>query len=769
MPTLAATARYNAAIATMTLVTSTRKTNKTYVGEYKKFCKWCMDELPHEDLPGYISRANVDAYHTRAIIYRSGNRNSVMRVAVGLQWFYANVEQPGGPAFAVRSTVTANCINMQQDRHKSGANERHGGVDPHKGLKDLMPEGDTKRIVTHIHKNRSDWGSLSMSYTWGVNAGVRGASSRKLVLCDLNLSRGFGPEREGPRCRTLMLILRKGDVHKDNHGTDKQVACWRHRDYLLCSAFNTALHVINSLRANDSINFLHKEKKKRASWWDYPLIEYDTLSQESAAMTEVFLSTGVESSKLTHNRTQAVQRAGSEGLAPWQVNTFTKHLLNKFHTSYQSESDKEACKVMAGFSKDEAHFVAEGHLTLPHPLHLMMRMLLPNYARWCAEAASTYGDKSTCCRKFLGDILPYLVEVLVQGGIYFIRDFPNHEMSNYLKVSTVPRRSTVYHRYVLTCRLLPYYVVSYLFPTVRTYLTSCTSSYVQNQVPCYEPWCRNQAVPQVLALERSRRADKLRALNEATQEAVASLVDRILVLETKLDTCQANEAALLLLARQNQVVQNTQSTQISELIAFLTQQQQQGHGPPPLAAAPPQEETQQPAHPPPLQQRAEPPLVAATAAGVQPLLPQEAVPQTAATVRCAAVQRDAVAFLRATNAPRVPALSASCPKTWVAAEVEWRLNDLQSFLGSDQNLWPKGGIISRYNKRKALHQELQRMGDNRLDASDAQVAAWADGLRGSLTLTRHMVQLRKENPAVASRDVGFRPHRERRPPAPPPP
>lgn len=61
------------------------------------------------------------------------------------------------------------------------------------------------------------------------------------------------------------------------------------------------------------------------------------------------------------------------------------------------------------------------------------------------------------------------------------------------------------------------------------------------------------------------------------------------------------------------------------------------------------------------------------------------------------------------------------------------------------------------------------MGDNRLDASDAQVAAWADGLRGSLTLTRHMVQLRKENPAVASRDVGFRPHRERRPPAPPPP
>ena len=75
------------------------------------------------------------------------------------------------------------------------------------------------------------------SYSWGKNAGVCGASTRAMVLCDLNLSYGFGPELFAPRNRTLLLILRKGFVHKDKHTTDKQVGVQRHRDYKQCSVF----------------------------------------------------------------------------------------------------------------------------------------------------------------------------------------------------------------------------------------------------------------------------------------------------------------------------------------------------------------------------------------------------------------------------------------------------------------------------------------------------------------------------------------------------
>jgi hypothetical protein len=36
---------------------------------------------------------------------------------------------------------------------------------------------------------------------------------------------------------------------------------------------------------------------------------------------------------------------------------------------------------------------------------------------------------------FLNYLLPYFVEVLVQDGVYFVKDFPDHPMSQYLKVS----------------------------------------------------------------------------------------------------------------------------------------------------------------------------------------------------------------------------------------------------------------------------------------------------------------------------------------------
>jgi hypothetical protein len=427
---------YDRAMCKMAARLLIRKTSRTYQNEYKMYCRWVRDNLPTEELANgrYITRSNIDAYYSRFVVHRNGMMPTITRIAPALKWFYTNVEEPGGPDFILKNTHVKECISIQQDNYKSGANDRHAGVDPHKGLKDLMPQDDLRKIVSHMHRRRNDWGSLVMSFTWGTQAGVRGASTRKLTLCDLNMSRGFGPVRTGPRSRTLMLVLRKGDTHKDNYTTDKQVSVWRHRDYLLCAAFSSALHVIDTLRANPTINFYQEEKKERASWWNVPLIDYETLSQESSAMKEVLASTGVEACKVTHNRTQAVQRAGSEGLAPWQVNTLTKHLLNKYHTSYQSEADKETCKVMAGFSRSEAHFVPEEYLTMPWDMNFLIVALLPMYPKWLEEAASLHGDKSSCCRHFLNDILPFLVEVVVQDGIFLISEFPNHPMSQYLKV-----------------------------------------------------------------------------------------------------------------------------------------------------------------------------------------------------------------------------------------------------------------------------------------------------------------------------------------------
>ena len=154
------------------------------------------------------------------------------------------------------------------------------------------------------------------------------------------MSAGYGVEKEGPLSRTLLLIMHKGDVHKDRKDTDQQVGCWRHKHYELCSVFATAAHVVYTL-CSKNVSFLHENKKERAAWWDLPLVEWDSYSETANSTKQIFKATAIESCKVTHLRTNAVQAAGFEGLQPHQVNTLTKHMVEKMFSAYQSIVEKE--------------------------------------------------------------------------------------------------------------------------------------------------------------------------------------------------------------------------------------------------------------------------------------------------------------------------------------------------------------------------------------------------------------------------------------------
>jgi hypothetical protein len=91
---------------------------------------------------------------------------------------------------------------------------------------------------------------------------------------------------------------------------------------------------------------------------------------------------------------------------------------------------------MAGHRKHErTYFVPRTQLQLEHPVEWYAIRLLPKLVDYRKQAASSQGDKSDCCDNFLHEVLPYFVEVLVQDGVFFIRDFPNHPVSLWLKVS----------------------------------------------------------------------------------------------------------------------------------------------------------------------------------------------------------------------------------------------------------------------------------------------------------------------------------------------
>jgi hypothetical protein len=55
-------------------------------------------------------------------------------------------------------------------------------------------------------------------------------------------------------------------------------------------------------------------------------------------------------------------------------------MLDKLHSSYMTEVDKEVCKVMVGFDKEELYFVPCTHLELPKTAEEYLTLLLPQLA-----------------------------------------------------------------------------------------------------------------------------------------------------------------------------------------------------------------------------------------------------------------------------------------------------------------------------------------------------------------------------------------------------
>ena len=81
--------------------------------------------------------------------------------------------------------------------------------------------------MRYIYCEQLDWGPASLSFTWGMNGAVCGASNGVFTYADLNLLFGFRPEPVGQLARPLLLlILHSGLLHKDSRqDTAHQVCC----------------------------------------------------------------------------------------------------------------------------------------------------------------------------------------------------------------------------------------------------------------------------------------------------------------------------------------------------------------------------------------------------------------------------------------------------------------------------------------------------------------------------------------------------------------
>ena len=130
------------------------------------------------------------------------------------------------------------------------------------------------------------------------------------------------------------------------------------------------------------------------------------------------------------------RKAGSihctaQGLEPEKVKTLTKHKMEIFQKSYMCEMSTPVLTTLAGFNPINPHdgyFVARTTIGLPGDLSPseLSTILFPHLARWKNEIASEGGDKSEGAHVFLTSVLPFLAEVIVQDGIFWIDRYPDN-------------------------------------------------------------------------------------------------------------------------------------------------------------------------------------------------------------------------------------------------------------------------------------------------------------------------------------------------------
>ena len=264
-----------------------KKTNEGYIREFKRYKNWLQSQ-PNDRLRRnpVVSVQNIEVYFSTEVAHRKGKASTTNRWVAAIQ-HYVDIS-PKGPHLPEGFSLRANravklALEAQQVRNNLTGGTANPGSDPHKGLKDNLREGDRDKIMTYIYKNVAEWGAACISFSWGLNGALRGASNRSLNYSDINMSYGFAPtcaniERTDGNRAALIVILRHGERHKDRHDLDQQVAVWRHKRYKECSVFATAAHLVWSLSQDNDIHFRHPNRRSRAPWWDVPLIRWDDYS-----------------------------------------------------------------------------------------------------------------------------------------------------------------------------------------------------------------------------------------------------------------------------------------------------------------------------------------------------------------------------------------------------------------------------------------------------------------------------------------------------------
>ena len=448
--------------------------DRTYISEWNRYRTWVtqmrvQNVIPHG--PKFLTRENVNLYFSECIIDRKVNPDGARRVVSALQRFANNIEYNDGNIF----TIDCDAVSVSLAHHKKLYQSRTSGMveDIHANLPtNILSVQNCEKILT-LAISKRNWKDMMLCWTVCEQTFLRNDAMRKLTLRHLCCNHTHGPRSRpsdnnqgagwGFVDNTMMcFVIQKGGSTSQKRGGDKQrhkhhrvAGAWRHIQFLKCAVGNLAMNLLMRLGMDTTIHFyaaVGDPLVEYPFWQDELLItKWSGRTSPYDAFCKLYDEVGCSWAKVTHLRKLGIEHATSRGeLNSFEVKTMSKHTsgVGKLE-NYQTELFAPVCRVQSGHQKNDSYWVprtrlfpfselaamaqAEGRFHgATDPLEISAILLYPHILEWRQQSEGPGGDKTSTARNFLFETLPYLAVVAIQDGIFWIRQFPDHEVTRRL-------------------------------------------------------------------------------------------------------------------------------------------------------------------------------------------------------------------------------------------------------------------------------------------------------------------------------------------------
>lgn len=466
-------------------------TNQKYKGEVARFLHWVRENnrtviVNRIDSNGnnqpvtiFVTRDNVDDYFEQIVELQRTNINSDSAGAIhrGIQVYADQVDYRGqDPGFVVvpennRRSRIAQSIHRRNLAHMAYMQEHP--TDAHSNVPtDALTFAKHLEVMRFLFGQKpyeSKWDEFSLSWCVNFSTYLRMASLRNTRFCDLMANDSHGPVRSGPNA-TILCIIMQPFCHKDQtvvnpanqrnaNGTPmirskdpignshkRVVGMFRSRNFLQCGTGHVARSLCMRLFTDTEFSFLQPTlPRSRPTWQRYMLLKEWSGENNRNAINDVYRRvlqrSGARFNHLTHMRSAGMEFASAEGLDASIIATMSKHILDKIHGHYMTELCRVVLIVMAGFEKDDKYFVPRTEVQIPFEHNNeYVTHVFPNYRIWIEELQSGNGDRhKKAAENFLYKLLPYLARVVIQDAPYWLRYYPTHHWSEFLRTNFLCR------------------------------------------------------------------------------------------------------------------------------------------------------------------------------------------------------------------------------------------------------------------------------------------------------------------------------------------